>query len=1192
MSFLKNLTNPIKALSNSQPGNQQSQPVYNNRPKQQFELIDPGKAYKADLFSLNALEFINDVGAGNEYHYSERQMLNAYLTSVYMYAALRRVANLISRVNIVAEVQESGRWVRAPEDVRINRIFKQEGSEILSRMWLNYAVYGAAVVYKVPTRLAALQKHGGVPITDYKEGAVAGLHVLDKPMWNIDEDTYYNELKGIYVNQFNHVNHYVGDKNFLDREEFVYVTSWNPENPNKGKSLVSVAIHEAVSNAAIAQWMSEYFTRGAMPFILVSMEDDPALITDSDLRKYKRQFEEYWQGLGSSLRSVFFDRQVKTEQVGIPAGDVAAPELNETALQGISSVVGLDRKLIVTADGGSYAEHVQLKKRAWEDTVIPLAKQFLEAFNRDLGFDQNMRLTLDLSDIKELDADREERSSTEISVYESSLQSYNEARVRLDTAPIPGMDGVFSVSGETVTIDEWAKSAKLPVQRTIDFADFLWNNNLSTRNEVLGLLGRDPYPDNVINGFKDEVEGFKGYITDLWGEDLLTRNQVLQYLSLPVRSSEDGYRSELERGADYGEWVTQLWSDNLLTRSQTLELLDMDLSLPEGAPDGYQEEIGDRKSLVMDLWGDNLMTRSEAMQRLGSKMPPDMFDGFINDLEAEAEQRAEKPQRIIDNVLEFWGENLLTKETVIDMLGLPKPPGMINGYQSEIEATEEKIQQAEQNRKDFLVNMWGENLITKRQLTDMLGLPMDSDAVDGYQYEVETIGEALAEKEANELTADPEENDDNSFRSMTSRPELAVAASEEDFLDGYGDYNFDTLNPQYGDIVDTMDEEVLPVAESYEEPFSNEFFDIQYDQPFVEVPATTSSKEDLVIKSLEEKALTAWKTAQKQLNPDSSLYVSLWFGYDRKIVDAQRLISSVANPEDVRSLQNPETFHITLVYAKDVSDDLTDRIIQNSISKISTFFVETDGFGKFANENEDVVYLNVKRDQKLIDLQQNIAVSFMSQGIEISKYSDPASYNPHITMFYANNGVELSNYLPKLKLRPVALMWGRDNYEMYHSVPIYGLDDILGDHDEPDGTKSAEMSFKSVKPTVPTIRELTIRRQENEFNKYINGFTDKKPGYLLREKNLNINNKNVIDKIKSGYYISKGKLASQSDARSELITWKKATLKRGIKKGLRFEAKHIDEDLVERIKRDLADIGQNNPEEIKSIFDVAFARLN
>jgi hypothetical protein len=167
-------------------------------------------------------------------------------------------------------------------------------------MWLNYAVYGAAAVFKTKTRRSIFEEQAGRPIYDYKDGAVAGLYVIDKPMWDLDEDVSYGKIRGMYVNQYNISDDVLGSRNYIDRREFVYVTDWNPENPNRGKSIVAVAIHEAVANAAIAQWMSEYFTRGAMPFIMVSMEDDPAMMSDADLRKIKRQFEEYWQGIGSS----------------------------------------------------------------------------------------------------------------------------------------------------------------------------------------------------------------------------------------------------------------------------------------------------------------------------------------------------------------------------------------------------------------------------------------------------------------------------------------------------------------------------------------------------------------------------------------------------------------------------------------------------------------------------------------------------------------------------------------------------------------------------------------------------------------------------------------------------------------------------------------------------------------------------
>lgn len=715
-----------------------------------FQIYDPAAAIKTDFYSRQALNFINAATNELSVPYTEQQLLGAYMTSVYMFSALRRVANLISRVKVVSEINEDGKWVRAPETVRINQIFANEGGEVLSRMWLNYAVYGATAVFKTKTRRSIFEEQAGRPIYDYKDGAVAGLYVIDKPMWDLDEDVSYGKIRGMYVNQYNISDDVLGSRNYIDRREFVYVTDWNPENPNRGKSIVAVAIHEAVANAAIAQWMSEYFTRGAMPFIMVSMEDDPAMMSDADLRKIKRQFEEYWQGIGSSLRSIFFDRKVNVQQVGISADEVAAPDLNDTALEGIAAAVGLDRELVVTPSGGSQERHDALVMRAWNDTVKPMAEKFLVAYNKDLGLPPNMRLTLDLSDISELEADRQEKSDTEMGIYEGGLQHYNETRQRLKMPPVEEFERWYQYDGKPMPIEQIVRAAQVPPQGVIDYATTLWDGNLAKRSEVLALIGRELPPD-ARDGYKYDIEESFDFVTGLWEQDLLTRSQVLGFIGYTMpASADDGYRSELERGKDFGDFVTGLWSDNLLTRSQALGLLNMGLTVPENAPDGYADEIGDRRQNVLDLWGENLMTKKNAMQKLGILDKENQFnDGFKDDLDARYDREQEKKSSVLD----YWDKNLLTRNDVVDILQLPKPEKAQNGFIDEVAA---QLEQADKDREN-LVGLWGENLLRKSDILKGLGYTLPEDVQDGYQQELDIINEALANQKSTALTTPPDD---------------------------------------------------------------------------------------------------------------------------------------------------------------------------------------------------------------------------------------------------------------------------------------------------------------------------------------------------------------------------------------------------------------------------------------------------
>ena len=1303
-------------------------------------LIDPSQAIKAnsgDLFSRNALEFING-GNGGASAYSEQQLLNAYLSSVYLFAALRRVSNLISRVKVVGEVMEGGNWVRLPADHRLNLLFSRDGAETLSRIWLNHAVYGSSAIYKLKSVRATLEQDNGTPIYDFKDGAVAGLYVLDKPQWDIDENTTYGQIDGIYVNQYDSGDNVFGNRNYLDREEFVFVTDWNPHDPNRGMPLAAVCIHEAVANASIAQWISEYFTRGAMPFIMVSMaEDDPALMTDSDLRKYKKQFEEYWVGIGSSLRSVFFDRAINVEQVGIPADEVAAPDLNSTALEGIAATIGLDRELIVTPEGGSQERHALLIKRAWEDTVIPLAEKYISAFNRDLGLPENMRLVADVSGIAELEADRENKADTEISIYESQLQSYNEARTRLQMPPIEKFDDFFFMDGRAVPIDKIIEASQVPHEQVVDYAMQLWDGNLARRSEILALLGRD-IPENMMDGFKYEIEDRTDLVTSMWGDDLLRRSDVLSYLGFnqgELDDNEDGYRSELERGADYGEWVTQLWDDNLLTRSQVLQALDMGLELPEGAPDGYADEIGDRKSNVMDMWGDNLLTRQQTLERLGVELPHNMIDGYVDEIEIKLDRAREAENDYVERIMDYWGDDLITRSSVMDMLRLPKPDNMIDGFQSEVDAQTDAIYEQKNDDRDFYTELWGDNLITRSDISRILDIPMPDGAVDGYVDEVEAISEALTDNQIAEMNAeeevkstgniykkpepDPEpptptptppagdfiieELDDASYwrdlvdetvdplESVISEIEYeddAYGATEEDWLEDNEDTEGVVLEPNYGGMVDLLPAEALPHADDdideydgmppydpylddsevnlydddreddeygigdyytgYAAPNSNplppvsaddEFDETAWDENYLEDEAFIEVYDDILnppvvpmddiwdeivddiegdfddaVEVIEDPSESTVGT--KDLPRD--LYVSLWVGYDERLEALAEQIKEQLGDVEV-DWQDPDTYHVTLVYSPDATDQDTDNVMSILPDGVGQLLLHADGISTFDNDDATVIKVGIGRSDALEQLQAKIATAFNAYGIKLSPYSDPADYKPHITLGYAPPNTEIPEIEVDMPIKPQTIYMGRDGYDMVDELPIDDVMEMLAyDESQSDELDEYEITqpltqdemvatvtewYKSHTELMDSVKrdapapDTTVDLPENILSYMIefivgDSVTDRvihATIQAIRNGEFDEGVVNAVNPIKQAMDNLK---AVQNDAHEELNAWQRATMKRGLKKALKFETHHLTQEMTESVKSELSELGDIDREQVDYIFDKARQELN
>ena len=504
------MQNPIKALT--RPRRQSYSPsvkivqpgASRHREQGLFASDELQKHYKSmGSYSQYVQDFINDAG---EYApvYNERQLEMAYRTSYYLFAAIRRVANLFSRLEFIAEVKKNGKWVPLDETHHLNSIFANAGARFLYEMYIFYALFGEVVVYKRKTRKAVYAVHRGNPITTYAQGAIKGVHLIPNAHWTKDEDQYGNEVNGFYLNVRDDQ---IGDNmRRLDRGEVVYCKDFDPRYGTRATSMASLVLNNAVTNAAIARWAAHYFMSGALPLLLVSTEEDPAQMMDADLERYKNLVQRAWRGLWGkfSLRAVFTDRKLNVQEAGIDAEKVQAPELNRDALNAITSVFQIAPDLIVPPEGGSdNARHKFLVKQAYEDAVLPVGEHIIGDFTRDFGLENApIRLVISTENIEAMEADRADRAATETQIFQAGVQTLGQTQERLKVDVIAPLKDFMMVQGQLWSVDHILREDKIISEKLLAQASTAWNDGAIKLNEYRNWLGLKP---DTRNGYKHEI---------------------------------------------------------------------------------------------------------------------------------------------------------------------------------------------------------------------------------------------------------------------------------------------------------------------------------------------------------------------------------------------------------------------------------------------------------------------------------------------------------------------------------------------------------------------------------------------------------------------------------------------------------------------------------------------------------------
>lgn len=470
------------------------------------------KGFKSVPYSQYVRDFINEEGNYGSL-YNDEQLQTAYRTSVYLFAALRRVASLMSEIKIVGEKRVNGSWERLEESHHLNRIFSAAGAPFLFQLYMNYALFGTALAYKHKTRKAIYQNKRGEPIHTYLDEAISGIHIIPNMQWEIRTDDYHNEILGfdLYEPDPN-----VGDDaRQLERHEVVYFHDFDPRDPNDGVSMVSLALNDATTNAAIARWASHYFMSGAMPLLLLNFEDGDGSMTEADALKYKNWIQRTWQGLFGdfSLRAVLTDRKMNVQTAGIEADKVQAPELDRATLNRIASVFQIAPDLIVPPEGGSdNARHKHLMMAAYKDAVLPVAKQLLVPLNQDFGFDEDceLRLVIAEDEIKALQADRDAESTTEINIFNSGAMRYSELQEKLDAERIDPLKDFIMVNGRFQSIARVVRDDQLPSVDILQYTPQAFDSGFLTFAEVRKMMFNLPTNEDFAHRYKWQIPELNG----------------------------------------------------------------------------------------------------------------------------------------------------------------------------------------------------------------------------------------------------------------------------------------------------------------------------------------------------------------------------------------------------------------------------------------------------------------------------------------------------------------------------------------------------------------------------------------------------------------------------------------------------------------------------------------------------------
>lgn len=175
---------------------------------------------------------------------------------------------------------------------------------------------------------------------------------------------------------------------------------------------------------------------------------------------------------------------------------------------------------------------------------------------------------------------------------------------------------------------------------------------------------------------------------------------------------------------------------------------------------------------------------------------------------------------------------------------------------------------------------------------------------------------------------------------------------------------------------------------------------------------------------------------------DQSAFVYLPLDNNAQLMAIQNELRKALGSDSI-TYQDPATFHVTLLYCKNISDHDLGEIAEATMNSVflnkgaffDSFPITGSKFGIFDNTDEHALYLAVDGNPALAGLQKTLYGYFDKAGHkgEVSPFSAPDQYTPHITLAYLP-----AHLLPKLEINFKAVadkfIFGRDEYKPFATI--------------------------------------------------------------------------------------------------------------------------------------------------------------
>lgn len=218
-------------------------------------------------------------------------------------------------------------------------------------------------------------------------------------------------------------------------DEILHIKNFNPldsfNNLGKGAPTLASVSASADQNNESRKWNIALLQNSAVPSGVLEVKDDVSIELDDDkVQKIKERFKNQYQNPENAGEPLVV-QYMKWVQTSLNSKDLDWAEGMQQSAREICEGLGIPSVLVGDPSAKTFNNYKEAKKALYVDTVLPMAKKILRAFNQFIvkqEYNENLFFELDINSVDIL---REERMQLWEKVSKATFLTENEKRQEL-----------------------------------------------------------------------------------------------------------------------------------------------------------------------------------------------------------------------------------------------------------------------------------------------------------------------------------------------------------------------------------------------------------------------------------------------------------------------------------------------------------------------------------------------------------------------------------------------------------------------------------------------------------------------------------------------------------------------------------------------------------------------------------------